>query len=151
MLRSRVRSRVFAVVRAVAMRAAVLGLVATHGGDATAGPANAMPGHGPSTPMAAPQPWPEGPLSPRNANYTMEVRFDPDAKTIAGNQVLRWTNITERPTEELRYHLYYNAWRNDDSSFVRWGLEQGRSRADVAPDDWAYVDVHTLELLGGEG
>jgi Peptidase family M1 domain len=110
--------------------------------------------HGPAAPELAPAPWPQGPLSPRNANYTMEVRFSPAEHRIDGTQTLRWTNITEHPTDELRYHLYYNAWRNDRSSFLRRAREQGRSFDDVPADGWAYVDVQALRLRdaqGGEG
>ncbi len=106
----------------------------------------AMSEHGPSSVVGAPWAWPEGPLSPRNANYTMEVTFDPEAKTIEGTQVLRWRNVTEHPTTELRYHLYYNAWRNDRSSWIRRAIEGGRSYGHVRAEDWAYVDVHRLQL-----
>jgi hypothetical protein len=106
--------------------------------------------HGPAAAEVAPTPWPQGPLSPRNANYTMEVRFDPETHRIDGRQVLRWTNITEHPTQELRYHLYYNAWRNDRSSFLRRAREQGRSFGHVPDDGWAYVDVHELRLRDGD-
>jgi hypothetical protein len=110
--------------------------------------------HGPASPELVPMPWPPGPLSPRNASYTMEVTFSPGEHLVSGRQVLRWTNITEHPTQELRYHLYYNAWRNDRSSFLRRAREQGRSYDHVPADGWAYVDVHELRLLdtgGGEG
>ncbi|MCB9716404.1 MAG: M1 family metallopeptidase [Myxococcales bacterium] len=81
----------------------------------------------------------------------MEVSWDPDTRRIEGHQVLRWTNITEHPTQELRYHLYYNAWRNDRSSWLRWAAEQGRRYDDLRPEDWAFVDVQQLRLLDPEG
>lgn len=107
--------------------------------------------HGPGGVEVAPVAWPSGPLSPRNANYTMEVAFDPETMRIEGTQVLRWTNITEHPTQQLRYHLYYNAWRNDHSSFLRWARERGRSFDHVPADGWAYVDVHELRLRDPAG
>lgn len=111
-----------------------------------------MDEHGPSAAEVAPQPWPPGPRSPRNASYTMEVRFDPETKQLHGTQVLRWTNVTEHATRELRYHLYYNAWRNDRSSFLRHAREQGRSFDHVPDDGWAFVDVPEIRLRGeGEG
>lgn len=110
--------------------------------------------HGPAAPEVAPTPWPPGPLSPRNASYTMDVVFSPDDHLVSGRQLLRWTNITEHATQELRYHLYYNAWRNDRSSFLRHARQQGRRFDDVPADGWAYVDVHELRLRdpsAGEG
>ncbi|MCX4242198.1 M1 family metallopeptidase [Paraliomyxa miuraensis] len=112
------------------------------------GPSSEMGEHGPSSVEVAPQPWPQGPRSPRNANYTMQVRFDPGTKRLQGTQVLRWTNITEHPTQELRYHLYYNAWRNDRSSWLRRAREQGRGFDHVPDDGWAFVDVSEIQLRG---
>ena len=89
--------------------------------------------------------------SPRNANYTIQARLDPDAKTISGTQVLTWTNITDSPTSELRYHLYYNAWRNDRSSWFRTGIRSRQSLASVPDDGWAYSDVESVGLLQPSG
>ena len=132
------------------MWSAVAGMLVS-GPVEAAKPEPVVPGmsdHGPTAALAAPFVWPEGPLSPRNANYTMQVRWDPERKTIEGQQVLRWTNITEHPTSELRYHLYYNAWRNDRSSFLKRARERGQRYDDYRPEDWAYVDVHELRLKG---
>ncbi|MEX1364362.1 MAG: M1 family metallopeptidase [Nannocystaceae bacterium] len=114
-------------------------------------PALEAPPHGPLAQIVEPAAWPPGPLSPRNASYTMDVRWDPSTRRIEGEQVLRWTNITEHPTQQLRYHLYYNAWRNDRSSWLRRAQEAGRGLGDVRADEWAYVDVHELTLLDPAG
>jgi len=125
-------------------------------GPSGAGEAEAAPEPEPApveaAPAAGPAAGPAAALSPRNASYTMEAAFDPETKRIDGHQVLRWRNTTEHPTEELRYHLYYNAWRNDRSSWMRHAREDGRSFAHVRADDWAYADVHELRLRdSGEG
>jgi hypothetical protein len=91
-------------------------------------------------------------LSPRNANYDMDVRLDAEEHLVHGTQVLEWRNPTQRATSELHYHLYYNAWRNDRSSFLR--RRHGRSDrevGDVRDDEWAYCDVHTVELVDESG
>ena len=59
------------------------------------------------------------PLSPRNANYTIDVTLDTRARTLSGRETLVWTNITMPSTDELQFHLYYNAWRNDESTWMR--------------------------------
>jgi hypothetical protein len=91
-------------------------------------------------------------LSPRNASYDMDVRLEEDAHLLHGEQVLHWRNDTPHSTSELRYHLYYNAWRNDRASFLR--QIDGRSDRDagnVRDDEWAYCDVHTIELVDEDG
>lgn len=89
--------------------------------------------------------------SPRNANYAMEVRLDPEAKTVTGHQVLTWTNVSPVATRELRYHLYYNAWRNDRSSWFQSGHRSRAELAKVPADGWAYQDVHAIRLLDDDG
>ena len=58
-------------------------------------------------------------LSPRNANYTIDVQLDTEARTLIARETLVWTNITSTSTSELQFHLYYNAWRNTDSTWIR--------------------------------
>ena len=87
-------------------------------------------------------------LSPRNANYSIDVALDPASRTITGREVLTWRNISERATEELRFHLYWNAWRNNRSTWMR---ERARATGDLsqAPDDWGYMDVTAVRLVSG--
>jgi hypothetical protein len=67
---------------------------------------------------AQPRPAPAG-ASERVANYTIRVRLDAAAKMLAGSQVLEWTNDTPATAFELWFHLYWNAWRNDRSTWLR--------------------------------
>ena len=59
------------------------------------------------------------PLSPRNASYTITARLDPAARTIAGSETITWRNITTKPAADLQFHLYWNAWKNTRSTFMR--------------------------------
>ncbi len=87
-------------------------------------------------------------LSPRNASYDLEVRLDPEARTLDGHQVLTWTNITDTPTDELRFHLYWNAWRNDRSTWMREARLTHRLATDVREEDWGWMKVDRIRLLG---
>ena len=57
--------------------------------------------------------------SPRNVSYTIDVRLDHTARTLNGRETIRWRNISSRPTAELQFHLYWNAWRNLESTWLR--------------------------------
>src|SRR5882672_7984590 len=59
------------------------------------------------------------PLSPRNANYTITARLDPATRTITGSEVIVWRNITAAAATDLQFHLYWNAWKNTRSTFMR--------------------------------
>src|SRR3954452_1832963 len=102
------------------------------------------------------QPAPPAPVlpagrSPRNANYSIDVELDPATHTLIGREVLTWRNISAQPASELRFHLYYNAWRNTESTWMRESA-RGRSfrpqgRADVRDGDWSWIDVSAVRLL----
>ena len=64
------------------------------------------------------EPLPDA-LSPRNASYDIAVRLDPVRKELKGRETIRWRNISAATTNELQFHLYWNAWRNADSSWLR--------------------------------
>jgi hypothetical protein len=91
------------------------------------------------------------PLSPRNANYTIDVKLDPRARTLRARETLVWTNITSVSTNELQFHLYYNAWRGRDSTWMRehklttW-FQEAASRRD---EDFAAIDIATFAIAGG--
>jgi len=102
--------------------------------------------------VAAPASGDEAALSPRNASYTIDVRLDPSDHSLEGSGTLRWRNLQETPAEELRFHLYWNAFRNDRST---WMLEQRMRKwpidvSEVEPEDWGFVELRSLELLGVE-
>ncbi|MFQ5817709.1 MAG: M1 family metallopeptidase [Terriglobia bacterium] len=91
-------------------------------------------------------------LSPRNANYTIEVRLDPDEKTLEGREVLAWRNDTRVAARELWFHLYWNAWKNNKSTWLRErvlrGFRQRRPRRrKIAREDWGYSTLKSVRVL----
>ncbi|HEY7411246.1 MAG TPA: M1 family metallopeptidase [Vicinamibacteria bacterium] len=105
-------------------------------------------------PALSPLPGPEAHLpplpavSPRNANYTIEARLDPEAHTIEGTLVLDWRNTSATAFTAFPFHLYWNAFRNNLSSSARGeGLRTTRR-----PDrGFGYTHVRSVHLLGEEG
>jgi hypothetical protein len=100
---------------------------------------------------AAAQPGSAGsidpPLSPRNANYTISARLDPSTRMISGSEVIVWRNITSATATELRFHLYWNAWKNAKTTFMR-ERALGSGSPDAAhrrPEDWSHVDVISIQ------
>ncbi len=92
------------------------------------------------------------PLSPRNANYAIEVTLDAAARTLSGTQLVEWRNIQERPTDELWFHLYWNAWRNDRSTWmVEDSIRERSSNRSPRDGDWSYLTIDSTRLLPGNG
>jgi hypothetical protein len=91
-----------------------------------------------------------GPVSPRNANYSIDVDLDAPTRTLNGRGVVSWRNVTSRPTSEVQFHLYWNAWRNTESTWMREarGLSWAR---EGSGDDWGAIDVTALRLVAGGG
>ena len=81
-----------------------------------------------------------GARSPRNANYDIDVTLDHPARTLTGRETIRWRNISANPTSELQFHLYWNAWRNADSTWLRERRLAGNDRP-VRDDAWGSTDV----------
>ena len=89
--------------------------------------------------------------SPRNASYTIDARLDPRTRTITGDEVLAWRNVTERPAASLQFHLYYNAWRNTTSTWMRERALAGARDDTRREAEWASIDVTSVRLIASGG
>ena len=56
---------------------------------------------------------------PTIASYTLEATLDPVLHTVDGEGVLTWTNTSREPVTELFFHLSLNAFKNDQTHFLR--------------------------------
>lgn len=77
----------------------------------------------------------------------MDIRLDTERNLIIGSEFLTWTNTSEIAVEELWFHLYWNAFQNNMSTFVReWALE-GRQLPRFSKDDWGYCRVSSINMI----
>ena len=87
--------------------------------------------------------------------YQMSARLDPAAKTIKGHYTLVWRNHTDESIPDLYFHLYLNAFKNVDSTFMREGIVSRRRevlrewRTTPEKDKWGWVDVDKIQIVGG--
>jgi hypothetical protein len=89
--------------------------------------------------------------SPRNANYQIRARLDHPARTITGSQVITWRNITSQPAATLQFHLYYNAWRNSRSTWMRERILAGDTALARRPEtDWSFIDIKSMRIRRGQ-
>jgi hypothetical protein len=100
---------------------------------------------GARTPLAA-DPLPAH--APRIADYDIAVRLDADAKRLDGTMRLTWRNASPDAVPDLWFHLYLNAFRDQDSTF--WRESRGQLRDVAMPDNgWGSIDVTALRIAGG--
>ena len=94
----------------------------------------------------------ESPLSPRNANYDMNVNFNPATKIIDGFETLHWKNISNDMINELQFHLYLNAFKNTKSTFIKesGGQLRGISINENSDNAWGWIDVESMKIENGE-
>src|SRR5436309_2551976 len=88
------------------------------------------------------------PLSPRNANYTITARLDPLTRTITGSESIVWKNITGSSAADLQLHLYWNAWKNTRSTFMRERALGGGDDRTRRADEWGRIDVTSISVGG---
>jgi hypothetical protein len=97
---------------------------------------------------AQPVIFPE-PLSPRIANYDINVRLDTEKRMLYGNETLTWLNKSGDAITELQFHLYLNAFRNSKSTFMKesGGVSRGNK---IDKDGWGFIEVNRITLSSGE-
>ena len=91
----------------------------------------------------------EKPLSPRIANYNIDVKLNTKTRTLNGQEVLIWYNKTGQPIHELQFHLYMNAFRNTESTFIKesGGVSRGNK---IDKDGWGYSEVESFKVHYGK-
>lgn len=87
------------------------------------------------------------PLCKQVANYTMNISLDTEKNIITGEELLTWTNDTEQPTDELWFHLYWNAFQNNKSTFMIEASQRGRETTGFRMEDWGYCRVNSMHLI----
>ena len=83
-------------------------------------------------------------------DYDIRVALDDAKRELAGAETLRWTNPSDVPVGELKLHLYWNAFRNNRSTFFR--ESGGQLRRDKASEEAGFgsIDLTSLTVAGGD-
>lgn len=92
------------------------------------------------------------PISPQNANYDIDVTLDPQARKLTGSETITWRNTGTVDAYSIRLHLYWNAFRHTDSTW----LKQRRLAGDdplgtAAAGDFGYSEIATIVTLNDDG
>jgi hypothetical protein len=78
----------------------------------------------------------------RVASYTLSARLDAEQHRVSGRGRIELVNVTSVALRELYLHLYMNAFKNDESLFLRSPFGAGRSGQHGSK--WGYIDVKRL-------
>jgi hypothetical protein len=78
----------------------------------------------------------------RVASYTISATLDAGEHKLTGRGTIELVNFTNVALTELYFHLYLNAFKNDESLFLRSPFGAGRSGQHGSK--WGYIDVKRL-------
>ena len=102
---------------------------------------------------ACTSPAPETPLNefpqvPATASYDIQVRLDPAEKMLHGSETITYVNRSQQAISDLVFHLYLNAFRSQDSIFLRESGTEHRGFAWQAQYP-GWIKVTGISLLDG--
>jgi hypothetical protein len=83
-------------------------------------------------------------LSPRNASYTIAATLDHDRRIVTGRERIAWRNISAQATTEIRLHLFWNAWRDTRSTWLR--ERRLASTTPIRSDAFGAIDITAITL-----
>jgi hypothetical protein len=86
------------------------------------------------------------PYSPRIANYKISVRLDPDTRQLHGSQILTWRNDSDDYIDDLQFHLYLNAFKNELSTFMKESSGRHRGMSMEKEAGWGWIEVESMVL-----
>lgn len=93
------------------------------------------------------------PLSPRIANYDISVVLDTDQHKLHGKERLNWNNPSGDTIRELQFHLYYNAYRNNESTWLKNSFRPRPIMGPVNMEEtnyWGWSLINTMKIVDGE-
>ncbi len=86
------------------------------------------------------------PPESRIADYVIDAKLDTETRQITGTVRITWRNRTRQTVDHLPLHLYMNAFRAEDTTWMAEGRGAHRSGR---PNqwEWGYIDIKAARLL----
>jgi hypothetical protein len=83
--------------------------------------------------------------------YEIWVDLDAAGKMLTGKEEIVWTNPTKDTVPDMLLHLYWNAFKNEASAFMREAAAETMFGGGPAPEDgeWGWVDITDIRLADG--
>ncbi len=83
--------------------------------------------------------------------YEIWVELDAAGRMLLGKEEIVWTNPTRDAVPDMLLHLYWNAFKNEASAFLREASAERDFRRGASPDDgqWGWVDITDVRLADG--
>jgi len=87
------------------------------------------------------------PHSNRVANYTMDVKLDTENRKLIAETAVLFRNPSADTIRDLQFHIYYNAFQNNQSTFFKEsdGVRNMVSDIQIPKNDWSYTTISNIE------
>ncbi len=89
-------------------------------------------------------------VSERQVSYAIEVRLDPETRTLQGHERVSWRNPDRVPVGELQFHLYLNGFRDMRSTFMRESGGRHRGFTGGGDDPWGGIVITRMRLADSD-
>jgi hypothetical protein len=105
----------------------------------------------PAAARPAQDPPPAASAAAPGLSYEIWVELDAAGKSLLGKEEIVWTNTSPEPVPDMLFHLYWNAFKNEDSAFLREAAAESLFSRGAAPEDgeWGWIDVTDIRLADG--
>ena len=87
--------------------------------------------------------------SARVVTYTIAAELVPEHQRVKAEMDLVWRNTSDEPVDHLYFHLYMNAFRDEDSSYLREGGGGGKRGDQWEEEHPGSVTVSSMRLADG--
>jgi len=89
----------------------------------------------------------EGPV----VSYLIEAQLFPKIRKLTGTETLSWRNTSQNPVDHLRFHLYYNAFRNLKTTFMQEAKYYKKYKSMEAQKKLKFGEIKIKEIrrIGG--
>jgi hypothetical protein len=89
--------------------------------------------------------------STRRIKYEIWVELDGQNKMLHGRERIIWINQTQDAVQDMWFHLYYNAFKNEKSTMFQESKEEsfGPLGMKVEDGEWGWIDVVSIKLADG--
>ena len=87
------------------------------------------------------------PLSNRTANYSIDLFLDTNLKQVKANQRINFVNPSSDTIHTMLFHMYYNAFKNNQSSFNQEADRFMKSNTDENQEDgqWSWINIKKVQ------
>ncbi|SOE22434.1 Peptidase family M1 [Spirosomataceae bacterium TFI 002] len=90
-------------------------------------------------------------LSPRIANYDIDIKLDVKEKKLWGNEKLNWKNTSNDNIDKVQFHMYMNAFKDENSTFMKEsGGKLRNDRLDKKENNWGNIYITSIKTERGE-